>query len=338
MKRAILLSAATCAVLSLPTLAISSILDEVKLANTPKEGSSFTKTLVSELNMELVDMDLQVLVNGEEQDVGSEDIELKITSSDTFTVTESITGMDDDRITGVSRKYSELESVQAQDFTGPEGESESDETEKESLLEGKTVDFKWDGDEEAWAAAWGEDEDGDADLLEDLEGDSSLGWLLPAKALEVGDTWELGVEEFNRMMDPFGKMHWDEQDPQQDAFNEAFEEALEVTEFTATLKEVEDGIATITFVVEAATVFDMTPDLGDEAPEGFEVSNTFEFGFELEGTLTWNMEAHHAVALTVEGDVIREDKMEQSGSGEMEFEVTQIQSFEGTFSLELTVE
>ena len=121
-------------------------------------------------------------------------------------------------------------------------------------------------------------------------------------------------------------------------FNDAFEDALEVSEFTATLKSVEDGVATITFVAESATSFEMTPDLGDEAPEGFEMSNTFEFGFELEGTLTWNLEAHHAIALNIEGDVLREDTMEQHGSGEMEFEVTQIQSFEGTYSLELTVE
>tara|TARA_R110002095_G_scaffold138461_1_gene120038 strand:+ start:413 stop:1429 length:1017 start_codon:yes stop_codon:yes gene_type:complete len=338
MKRAILLSAATCAVLSLPTVALSSILDEVSLANTPKEGSTFTKTLVSELNMELVDMDLRVLLNGEEQDVGANDIEIKITSSDSFTMSESILGMDGDRITGVSRKYEELASAQGQDFTGPDGESQSDDKEKESLLEGKTITFKWDAEDDSWGAAWGEDEDGDAELLEDLEADSSLGWLLPGNPIEVGGSWELGVDEFNRTMDPFGKLHWEEKDPEQELFNEAFEEGLDVSEFTATLKSVEDGVATITFVVEAATSFEMTPELGDEAPEGFEMSNSFEFGFELEGTLTWNMEAHHAIALSIEGDVIREDTMEQSGSGEMEFEVTQIQSFEGTYSLELTIE
>ena len=79
----------------------------------------------------------------------------------------------------------------------------------------------------------------------------------------------------------------------------------------------------------------------EESADGLDVTSTsvFALAFDLTGELTWDVEAGHARALSLEGDVELQVTLEQESWAEgFELEVHQEQGFEGTLTMEVSFE
>ena len=74
-----------------------------------------------------------------------------------------------------------------------------------SELEGTTVTFKWDADEEEYVIAF-TDGEGDKDLLEGLTADMDFRSLLPDGEVDVDDEWGVDISAFTAVMAPGGDL------------------------------------------------------------------------------------------------------------------------------------
>ena len=321
--------------------ALGLLADEVSLVHAPEAGTSLTRTFEQSMTMELVDSTIEVEVNGEPAEAEAPEIEVTLTQSERLVIVDEIVEGDESGVTSLKRTFETLEHVNAQEVTG-EGIEESPEPEEQtSALAGRTVAFTAEDDE--WTAAWADDEEGDEELLDGLEADGGFAFLLPDGAVEVGAEWELGAEAFILLGEPFGDLHFlgeDEEAERSDEFDELFEEGLEVESFVCTLESVEDGVATITFSLEATTAVEQEDDLPEEAVAmGVEATTELEFAFEMEGTLAWQLEERRMSSLEVTGEVAMSIRNLQSASGDgFEFEADALQEFEGELSWSATVE
>lgn len=295
----------------------------------PENGTKVTKTFVNDIELELVD--LQVELDGEAQEAGDVP-EVKITDREEITVIDEYVKVEDGMAVELVRTFESLSDVSTQDQMGPDGIEEVT-REGESELEGLSVRFKWDAEEETHVVTYAdEDEAAGEELLEGLEVDADFVFLLPsgeeADEIGVGDSWELDAAVFDMLSTPSGDLKIvSEEDDEESDFEDQFRDNLEGT-ITATLKSIEDGVAKIVLEGEVSTevVDDQTP---DEAPEGLEVTQTYSFLFDCEGVLLWNMETGVAKSMEFGGDVGMEIEVIQAFNGN---ELKIMQSFEGAYS------
>jgi len=306
----------------------------VTVAETPsvtvEPGTTITKTYRNLLELELVGIGIEV--DGEEQEVPADGIpEVSILDDENIVFVDEYVSVDGGRATTLVRTYESLANDSSQTVTVPGGEETEEASEGASELEGRSVRFVWDEDAEEYDATFGDDEDGDVGLLEDLHGDADFLFLFPAdEDVEVGDTWTLEGSVFSRISSPSGDLNIDDDDDDKeegDHFSEQFEENL-TGEIEATFVSLEDGVATISLEGSVSTDVEMEVDTPEGAPEGIEISQTFSFSFDLEGELLWDMERGSAASMTLGGDVELNIAMSQAFQGQ---EILQTQFFEGTF-------
>jgi hypothetical protein len=341
MKHTSLLLLAACSAVTLSTLALAGLLEEIRLVHTPKQGEEVTKTYTREQTMKLVDSSATVIIDGEEQDEEDTTPDLEMVEHTSVVVVETVRALEDERVRMLTRKYEQCSFERSMEMTMPDGETRNRENEETSDLEGKTVAFRWDSDEEAYSASWAADEeqDGEDELLEGLQADSSLAWLLPAEAIDVDGEWELDTAAFGRLMSPMGLFHWQGGSMMAQALPAQLRDALEVEDFTLKLVSVKDGLALVGFEAEAGATFELLPPEGVEMPPDLEISMNFDYQFELKGELTWDLEANRALSLTLGGSVAMETtEVRTDTRGDSEIEATREQASEGTFSHKLSIE
>ncbi|MDC3307375.1 hypothetical protein OAV47_00920 [bacterium] len=303
------------------------------LSDTPSvavdAGTKVTKTYENALKMELQSISIEF--GDEEQEVPEDQLpEVTIEDNELVVFTDEYLAVEDGRGTKIARTFDTLEDSSTQTVSMPDGEGGEEATEGESELTGVTVVFAWDADEEVYAAAFGEDEEGDEDLLEDLEGDADFLFMFPGEEVEVGDSWEVEAEVFTLITSPSGDLKIDSEDESDDdnEFGEQFEDNLS-GDFEVTFKSIEDGVAEVVFEGVVDTEIELDRETPEGAPEGLELQQGFEFSFDVSGTLLWNMEAGIAISMEMEADV----EMNTSNTQTMgDQSVKQVQYFEGEYS------
>jgi hypothetical protein len=347
------------ALLALPTLLIlSAPLDQPRFQ--PDEGATVTKTFGVEAELALDDFSL--LVEG--QDVGSAigAIEMSLRNVFTIVLTDVYGETAGGRPLTVERTFDDLEATMEAEVSTPGG-GESHEGTVESELEGRTVVFTWNEEEGRYDVAFLEEE-GNAELLEGLEEDTDLRFLLPEEEVTAGDRWTVDLEGATGLVFPGGNLAWSREESGETEF-EVFEglfedhadELLEKLiagececEFKGTRDEDGVPVAEIEVRIEIASTLDISElllevleaiaeEVGEEMPEVEIKAADLVLDFEGEGLLQWNLESGLPHSFELNGDLditfdlsVFADMAGESGSAELSI------SLSGTISESLQIE
>jgi hypothetical protein len=313
----------------------------------PEEGSKIQRVYTSVLEMELIEAEVEIVVDGEVQDAPQPEVEVSVRQESSQQVTDTFEKVADGNILVLTRAYEALSHSESVEVTVNGEEQDGQDSESESDLEGLTVRFTFDEESDEWKKAWFEDDEGDEDLLEYLEATTGYSFLLPLGEIAVGEEWELdddeAVQGLRLLLDPLGELNMlGEEDDSEEELATAilFREGIETEEFLLQLKSMEDGQAVIVFKVEGSTEFERTPELPEEMQAmGMEVLEGFELALEIEGELVWDLAAQHMISLEYTSELEMLNSSTQSGSGPAgEVEITQSQSFEGEITFEVTLQ
>lgn len=341
----LMISLARALPLLLAPAALSNTVADYRFA--PEEGSEVTIEFRQVFQVELVDMTLSF--NGEEIDISEMGVpEFQLLDEEELSIRDTFVTVGDDRPAVVHRAFDELTKMSKQSGSSPDGEEHSTEDPGESELEGTTVVFTWDADEEEYVPTFLE-EDGDEDLLVDLAFQGYLWDALPDGEVEEGDRWEVGADFFDVLSEPCGDLHFvlesEDGEDEDDDWGEQFSDNLE-GEFYVTYAGTrdEDGVTVAVFTLEAEVSTEIVKEEEiDEEIQGESISgttsSTFSFDFEMEGELLWNIAANRPYHVTFNGDVEfeidQESEVETPGG---ELTQTQVQMFEGTVELTTSYE
>jgi len=321
-----------------------------KVAFAPKEGTKVKKTFVTSGSFDLEDMSF--LMNGEDPG-GMPEMEMTTSWSQTVKVTDEYAAMGEGRPAKLVRTFDELGQEIDLEITVDMGESQdnSNSGSGSSDLEGETVVFAWDAEEEDFTKAFAEGSDADEDLLEGLVEDMDLRGLLPDGPVSEGDSWDIELTSLVHIMAPGGDLGIDVEieglegagmggpDPNMMSnFNEILGDLLEgdaTAKFTGT-REVDGkrvGVIEVSLDITAASdLTDLMEEMmSDEMPEGLEVSfdsMDLDFTFEGTGELLWNLEGGHVHAFQLSGEV--------SMAMEMAFSITMGEEMDMEVSMEMS--
>jgi len=321
----------------------------------PKQGTTLTKRISVDNEVELDDMSLEVDGRDVSEMAGQVEISLKVTMD--LAVTDHYEAMEGGRPTKLKRSFDEISSNTHVSGSNPMAGSEEKDIPLKSELEGTTVVFSWDANDSTYHTAF-DGQEGDSDLLEELEENLDLRGFLPTSEVAVGDSWEIPAEAVKAALapggdiklrpegggaDPMGGMN---QLSQNDMIGELDGEFTAVYGGT---REEDDGtrVAAITLKIEAKSARDMTKHLDEikeemkgNLPEGLEMDISAldsEYEFEAEGELLWDLEAGLVHALHLSGEVRMIVDMSMSmkmGDNEQSMEISQ--TYVGNQTLTLT--
>jgi hypothetical protein len=340
MKRSKLLLL-TLAVPALVSLAVPG--DRLHFA--PEAGTELTKSFNTTVELSLDEM--RMVMNGEEQDPSMFEMEMTMTNSSEYSWTDTYMSLGEGRPTQLVRSFDTLSNMtttsQSNQFTG----SVDFDVSSTSELDGVSIVFTWNEEDGEFVASFPEDEEGDADLLEDLTEDTDLRGFLPEGAVAEGDTWSADPGYLINLLGPGGnlKLVPNEEDlpdgagpqPGSDlSFNEMLGEIEgEVTCEYKGLRDV-DGhkLASIAIEIDVSSANDLTElikkkmeeiDLSAQGVEMDFQSADVELAVEGEGTLLWDVEGGFFSSFEFSGDMSQTMDMAMSMNtpgGDMDIEQT----------------
>jgi len=295
-----------------------------KLAFQPQAGSSLTKSYT--IGGEFVLDDFSLIVDG--QDIGGmiPQIEVNVESESRIEITDAYQAVADGRPTELLRTFEALAGTLHMDVT-PAQEDVPVIT-STSSLEGKTVAFHWNEEEQEYERSFHES-GGDEELLEGLEEDMDLRIFLPAAEVSTDDTWTVELAELESLVMPGGNLQMlpEETDLDEEAlrkfeelfsgFGEELGDMLE-GECTCTFKGARDEggvrVAEIAIELEVATTLDLTEFLDEVIRTAIEQGGAgemvevtldtadFSLDFEGQGTLLWNLGAGRMHSFQISGE------------------------------------
>ena len=294
---------------------------DATIAFGPDEGTTLTKRFENRGTYDLED--LAFTVDGQDMSVLFGVLELSIDYRSGIALTDVYEKMAEGRPARLLRTYDEVTGGM-EVSAGADGDSESEDMDLSCELEGVTVLFELDEESGEYTLSYHEG-DGEDEWLEDLEEDTDLRFLLPDGEVSDGDTWDVEVSAFGQLLNPGGELpvefdglESDDGDDMSDVFGQIGDgasdklEELFSGECTATLVGVEEGVASIAIELEIASAVDLTDvmeelmasigeESGEEMPIVFDIAD-MNLDVEAEGTLLWDLEAGHAVSLTIGSD------------------------------------
>ena len=319
---------------AVPLVAFAAALDAPSFQ--PEAGTVLSKTFTSSVLFELDDLSLVAQDMDMTEMLGA--FEITVETEQTITVTDEYVEMDGGRLRQLKRTFDTLASSAVISMSNEMMGDENKESTSESDLEGRTVVFTWDDEEDDYVVTFDGDEEDDEDLLESLTEDMDLRVLLPEDDVSEGDQWEIDPVELGSIFMPGGNLHLvppDVDEEQMEFFEGLFgdelkdmlEEALEGT-VTCTYKgKRNDGgveVGTIEIEIEISLLIDLSDfitDLIDELAEGempdFSLDMA-DLGFEYEGKalLLWNLEEGHVHLFESSGDVSITFDIQASAEGQ----------------------
>jgi len=325
---------------------------------SPKAGSTLTKMLTTTTTLSMEDMSM--VMNGQDMsDMMEMEMETEVVVS--AKIVDTYDEVADGRPVKLTRTYEELGSDTNVKSSNPMTGDVDLDAAGSSSLEGQTVVFSWDADDEDYSIAFGEDSDGDDELLEGLAEDLDLRAFLPDDDVSEGDAWSVDTGAMKRILAPGGSLKIEPADDSQSGMGMGgnspsnFGEFLEDFdgEITATLDEVreEEGsrMAVISLSFETSSATDMTEWMEEmmaeaEMPEGMEIemdveSFDMEFTFEGSGELLWNLGGGHFQSLEISGEISQVvDTAMNIAAGGMEQAIEQSMTMAGTQSIQFSVE
>lgn len=319
----------------------------------PKQGTTLSKRVSIQNELELDDMSMEVDGQDMSEIAGQIEVTLKVTTE--LAVTDSYESVSAGRPGKLKRSFDEISSVTHVSQSSAMAGDEEKDIPLKSELEGRTVVFSWDEDESSYGVAF-DGTEGDAELLEDLEENLDLRGFLPASEVAQGDSWEIPAEAVKAALAPGGDVKLrpeGEADPmsgmnqfsQSDIIGELDGEFTAV--YAGTREEDGKRVAVIQLKIEAQSARDMTEDLGEiqelmkgNMPPGLEMEISAldaEYEYEAEGELLWDLEASLAHGLSLSGEVRMIVDMSMSmkmGDNEQSMDISQ--TYVGTQTITLT--
>lgn len=296
-----------------------------RLAFKPEDGSAVTKHFDSSGEFALDEISL--IVNGQDVAGMVGQIDMSVEQGNRIEVTDTYERVADGRPAVLLRKYEVLAGNMRMDMTP--AQAGLPEIVSSSPLEGKTVAFRWNEEEQAYERAFGE-EGGDQDWLDGLEEDMDLRAFLPRAEVAAGDSWTVELMQLRTVVMPGGNLRMtpegmdvDEDDLKMfeelfGDFGEEFGDLLE-GECTCTYKGTreEDGVrvAEIDIALEVAASLDLSDLLEKVIHSALEESGVNEMveftldtadvslDFEGAGTLLWSVGAGRMHSFELNGDM-----------------------------------
>jgi hypothetical protein len=295
-----------------------------KLAFEPQAGSSLTKTYT--IGGEFTLDDISLIVDG--QDIGGMlgQIEVNVKTDSRIEVTDAYRAVAGGRPTDLLRTFEALASSVHVDMTP--AQPDMPEMCSTSSLEGKSVVFRWNEEENEYERSFHE-EDGDEDLLEGLEEDMDLRAFLPPGEVSDGDTWSVELDELQSLLAPGGNLSMLPEDGDMDEeamkqfeeifgnFDEEFGDLLE-GECKCTFKGARDEggvrVAEVEIEIEVSATLDLTELLDKAIRAAIEQSGAeemvevtldtadFNLDFAGKGALLWNLGAGRMHSFQVDGE------------------------------------
>ena len=274
-----------------------------ELAFAPKAEMVVMKTFTTKVDV-VVD-DMSAVVNGEEMDPAMMGMpsDLSAEAQLEFVVEDTYNEVDGARVTNLSRSFDTLLGSFSTS-TGEEDESSFDQ------LEGRTVQFKWNAEDESYEAIFeGEEAPSEEEQksLNMVDVDMDYLALLPEGEVEEGEKWDVdGLEVLSILLpgaslselmnsDDFGGDVPEEVQVQLDAFIESAVASL-------TYAGSDEGIGTVN--IELKMEYDTTIDPSEMNPEAempADMVIELEFSLEIEGTLNWDLASGHFTTCELEG-------------------------------------
>ncbi len=301
--------------LSVPAL-LALALPADRVAFSPREGTRLTKTYTLEVETALDD--LEVWVNGSETE--TPEIQNETVLAMSITVTDHYAKIAEGRPLRLERTFDGISGELTTSIENPMTGAMDLESTATSELEGTTVVFLWNEEDEEYEIAFAEDDaDEDEDLLEGLDADMDLRAFLPGRGVSEGDSWEVENSALVALMAPGGDLHIapDEEMASMGMGNQ-FDFAKQIGEVEGTITATYGGtrnvegrqVGVIALTIETESSNDIT-DMMVEAAEAASAQSGMEQDFEsadvqaeydLEGELLWDIEGGHLVSLEIEGD------------------------------------
>ncbi len=288
MKVGILLAAP----LALSTVSSTATLEELHFV--PAKG------LVLERTFEMV-------IQQEIETTSEQDLATSSSSSErTLVVTDEIQAVVGDRITKLSRTFDEI-SCEGESSVEAFGHSQDVSGSGSCEVEGSTVVFEWDKDDEEYVAT---SDEVDGDVLAELVFDYEFTALLPDDEVVEGDEWNVDIEAFRLLSDPWKGLPWGPDSSDGESFEERSDDQEEpeiddqeegeiVASFAGT-REV-DGVILAIIVLEGELELERTVDATSEREQG---STTWHSESSvtstLEGEALWDLEAGRLHSMEVD--------------------------------------
>ena len=276
----------------------------------PEANLALTKTFTGTVQLE--GGDLEVVMDG--QPVPAEFLpDLEVTSTDRTEVvfTDRYVRTADGRVLELVRTFDELSEehtgTQTMSGQGMDDEAETS-TEADSELEGESVRFTWDADDEAYGVDFERGEDGGDDhLLEGLVASADLTAFLSEDEVGQGDRWTVPAEAFAELFQPSGDVAMEFSGDEADTYNSddvefEFDGELDV-KYASSHARGGQELAVLSIEgevelsIEVPTTLDAIPVVDGTAMQ------TLVHKMTLEGELVWNLSAGHAVSIELGGPV-----------------------------------
>ena len=305
----------------------------------PEAGLSLTKTFVQSSEASLESVELQM--GDETQDV-DEVPEITIHSVETIVFEDTYNSVGEGRPDKLMRRYAEL--LRTREQSTPDGEESKEET---SELADLTVVYTWDADEEAYMAAYHEDDEGDEDLLEPTWCEADMLGFLPVGEVEEGDTWSVRIDAWRHVLEPGGDLTFLDEDGESnsDEIDEEIFESLDgdiECEFKGFREEDDVRVAVIAVTIELTGEGDTEEELeidNENISSGLS-HRKVSIETELEGELLWNVAAGHMMSFHVVGEStveMNEGVTLELGTGDT-WEQAQILTFSSELEMTFTFE
>lgn len=315
-----------------------------RIAFVPEEGEETYRSFSVALTFGLEDLAMRV--NDQEMPFGMgqfdpTDIEGEVTYD--LEVVDRFTAVADGRATRIERRFETVET--AYEVFEDSGEETMEE------LEGETVVFTWNAEDEDYDREWGEDSDGDRDELEPLAADLDLLALLPPDDVEEGDSWEVPASALSGLLLPgidferAGESDIEGMDDVPVELIAPLREAMEETMLELTFVGLRGGdggeLALIELSFSSEVSIDISDVLAERMADQDEVEAdvdafTLDLYLDLEGELLWDLAKGRFSSFEIDGDLAvdmyAEATMRMGGPDSIPIEV------EGELSGEISIE
>lgn len=345
-------------------LALAFTTPKTSVSFAPAEGTSLTKTFTVEVDMSLDEMGMSM--NGEEMPFEME-MEMSVVSVNTLAIADEYLEMGEGAPVKLKRTYQEIGSTTSMSMeisVMGNDQSQDDDIDSSSELEGETVIFQWSEEEGDFKATFPEDSEGDEELLVGLDENTDFRGLLPDGDVSEGDEWEIDPAILAAVLNPGGdlKLVPEDMDPEMEqmmggmggngmgSMQDWLQEEIEGTAsgvFTG-MREV-DGqqLALIDITLTINTAVDMTDKVMEQMedtpmPQGAEIEFDhldLEFEMEAKGQLFWNIKGGHFHSFEMTGStgIVVDSGMAMNMGGE-EMTIENTVEMSGTITLTATTE
>jgi hypothetical protein len=320
----------------------------------PKAGTTLTKRIAIDNELELEDMSMEV--NGNDMSEMAGQVEMAMKVSMKLAVTDTYESVGGERPSKLKRSFEEISSNTHVSGSNPMAGSEEKDIPLASELEGATVVFAWDEDDSSYDISFDGDQEGDAELLEGLEENLDLRGFLPSGEVAEGDTWAIPADAVRAALapggdiklrpegetNPMGGMDQFSQNDMVGDLDGKFEAS-----YVGTRDESGTKVAVIKLSIDAKSAQDMSERLDeikeqmkDSLPEGIQVDISAldgEYEYQAEGELLWNLETGLVHGLHLSGEVrMIVDMAMTMQMGEEEQAMDISQTFAGNQTITLT--